>query len=103
MGPAADEEEPMEEELAGPVRPVSPQLLAVVPETLSEAERLAESIERAVHQETGGQVHNLSVEVHHDGILLRGSCNSFYCKQLAQHAAMAVPGRTQLTNCIEVE
>ena len=85
------------------VKPVSPRLLALVPETLAEAERLAASIERAVHRETGGGVYNLSVEIRDEGILLRGSCPSYYCKQLAQHAAMAIPGGTHLINCIEVE
>ena len=84
------------------VRPVSLQLLAAVPATLSEAEELAQSIERAIVQETGGSVRNLCVEVHDDEILLRGSCSSYYEKQLAQHAAMATPGGTRLSNCIEV-
>ena len=84
------------------VRKVSPELSAAVPETLAEAEELVAWIERAVQRETGGEVFNLSVEVSNDGILLRGSCTSYYCKQLAQHAAMAVPGGGRLTNCIVV-
>ena len=76
---------------------VSPELLACVPETLSEAERLAASIERAVRHETSGGVYNLSVEVRDGSILLRGSCTIFYFKQLAQHAAMAIPGSASLT------
>ena len=85
------------------VRKISAELIAAVPETLAEAEELAASIERAVQRETGGAVHNLSVEVDTDGIRLRGSCNSYYCKQLAQHAAMAIPGGNRLTNSIEVD
>ncbi|MGA2068570.1 MAG: BON domain-containing protein [Thermoguttaceae bacterium] len=84
-------------------RAVSPELIAIVPETLAEAEELAASIEQAVHRETGGAVRNLSVEIGREEILLRGSCPSFYCKQLAQTAAMAVPAGKQLSNCIEVE
>lgn len=84
-------------------RKISPELSAVVPETLAEAEELATSIERAVQRETGGGVHNLSVEVDTDGIRLRGSCNSFYCKQLAQHAVMAIRAGDRLTNCIVVD
>jgi len=75
---------------------------AVLPETLAEAERLAASIERAVQRETGRAVRNLTVEVSRDGVLLKGRCETFYCKQLAQHAAMAVPGSDRLTNAIEV-
>jgi len=74
----------------------------VLPETLVEAEQLANSIERAVMRETGRGVRDLRVEVSEDGILLRGRCETFYCKQLAQHAAMAMPGGERLTNAIEV-
>jgi hypothetical protein len=35
-------------------------------------------------------------------VLLKGRCSTFYCKQLAQHAAMALPGGNRLVNCIEV-
>jgi osmotically-inducible protein OsmY len=84
-------------------RRVSAELSAVVPETLAEAEQLAASIERAVQHETAGAIHNLVVEVGGGGVRLRGSCASYYSKQLAQHAAMATAGSEQLTNCIEVD
>ena len=73
-----------------------------LPETLAEAERLAACIERAVWRETGGRVRNLRVEINGDGVLLTGRCSTYYTKQKAQHAAMAVPGGGQLTNRIEV-
>jgi osmotically-inducible protein OsmY len=73
-----------------------------LPETLAEAERLAASIERAVWQETGGGVRDLRVEVSRQGVLLTGRCETYYTKQKAQHAAMAVPGGGQLTNRIQV-
>jgi osmotically-inducible protein OsmY len=73
-----------------------------LPETLEEAEELAASIERAVQRETGRRIHNLTVEVNRDGVRLKGHCRTYYCKQLAQHAAMAVPGGDRLTNAIEV-
>jgi hypothetical protein len=82
---------------------VSSELLALVPQTLAEAEALATSIEKAVQQETSGGVANLSVVVHGDHVWLHGSCCSYYCKQLAQHAAMTVPSGLGLTNCIEVD
>lgn len=75
---------------------------AALPETLAEAEELAASIERAVQQETGRGVRDLAVEVNRDGVLLRGRCTTYYCKQLAQHAAMGLPGGDRLTNSIEV-
>jgi hypothetical protein len=91
------------------VQPVSPELLGLVPQTLVEAEALAlsiemlaTSIEKAVQQETAGAVANLAVVIHGDRIWLHGSCSSYYCKQLAQHAAMAVPTSLNLTNCLHL-
>jgi len=83
--------------------PVSPELLGLVPQTLAEAEAIVASIEKAVQQETAGGVANLSVVVHGDRVWLHGSCSSYYCKQLAQHAAMTLPASLHLTNCIEVD
>jgi hypothetical protein len=82
---------------------VSPELLALVPQTLVEAEALVASIERAVQQETAGGISNLAVIVGETGVSIHGSCSSYYQKQLAQHAAMAVPTGRSLTNCIEVD
>jgi hypothetical protein len=73
-----------------------------LPETLEEAEALAASIERAVQEETGHGVRDLHVTVEEDGVVLRGRCESFYCKQLAQHAAMVRAHGEQLINGIEV-
>jgi len=73
-----------------------------LPETIAEAEKLAASIERAVWLETGGRVRNLRVEINREGVLLSGRCHTYYTKQKAQHAAMAIPGGGQLTNRIEV-
>jgi osmotically-inducible protein OsmY len=74
----------------------------VLPETLEEAEELAASIERAVQYETGRGVADLTVEVGPKGVLLRGHCDTYYTKQLAQHAAMSIRGGGQLINSIEV-
>ncbi len=74
----------------------------VLPETLEEAEELAASIERAVQVGTGHGVADLTVQVGPEGILLKGRCASYYTKQLAQHAAMNMPGGERLTNSIEV-
>lgn len=89
-------------EFASEVRSAALGIDSVLPETLEEAEKLAASIERAVQRKTGGGVRNLSVEVKDDGVLLRGRCDTYYCKQLAQHAAMAMRGDCPLTNAIEV-
>ena len=70
-------------------------------DTLAKSERLAASIERAVRRRTSGGVQNLRVEVNRGGIVLEGRCNTYYCKQLAQHAAMAVT-HDSLSNKIRV-
>lgn len=67
-----------------------------------EAEELANLIEKAIRQQTSGGVRDLSVEVHAGGVMLKGRCDTFYCKQLAQHAAMTIPGGDRLTNDIAV-
>jgi hypothetical protein len=82
---------------------VSAELLSLVPQSLAEAEALAASIEKAVQHETAGGVANLAVVVRGDRVWLHGSCCSYHCKQLAQHAAMTLPASLRLTNCIEVD
>jgi osmotically-inducible protein OsmY len=47
-------------------------------------------------------VADLLVEVSPQGVLLRGRCDTFYTKQLAQTAAMRMPGGNRLINSIEV-
>ena len=46
-------------------------------------------IKRAIRRKTGGGVDGLVVERQTDVVLLRGRCPSFYCKQVAQTAAMS--------------
>jgi hypothetical protein len=42
------------------------------------------------------------VEVKRGGVVLNGRCGTFYCKQLAQHAAMELLIDEELINRIEV-
>ncbi len=74
----------------------------VLPETVAEAEELAALIELAVQRETGHAVRDLCVEISSDGILLKGRCTTYHCKQLAQHAAMTAHSGDRVTNSIEV-
>jgi hypothetical protein len=59
-------------------------------------------IRRAVRRETRGGVSQLKIDIDSRGIRLRGQCSSFYCKQLAQQAAMRLCGETPVNNQIEV-
>jgi hypothetical protein len=60
------------------------------------------AVERAIVRETRGGVQELKVIVRADGVHLRGGCSTYYCKQLAQHAAATVVNGTRLHNEIEV-
>lgn len=68
----------------------------------AEDEKLAARIERAVRRGTSDKVRELKVEVLWDGIHLTGRCGTFYCKQLAQTAALTLSGKSQVYNRIEV-
>ena len=46
---------------------------------------------------------SIDVQVDHNAIRLGGRCPSFYCKQLAQQAAMRLSGGVRVINGIEVE
>jgi osmotically-inducible protein OsmY len=72
------------------------------PPTVVDQQAWAARIRRAVRRETRGGVEQLKVEIDPRGIHLKGHCGSFYCKQLAQQAAMRLAGETSLDNQIEV-
>jgi hypothetical protein len=63
---------------------------------------LRKDIERRVSELTGGGIQDLVVEVYSHRIILQGRCWTFYCKQLAQHAAMQLAPGEQIDNRIDV-
>jgi osmotically-inducible protein OsmY len=62
----------------------------------------AASIRRGILRIAAGRIHELQVEVRDDVVLLQGRCHSFYCKQLAQHAAMELAHEQRVDNQIQV-
>lgn len=81
----------------------SDELLSSPPVSMTaEDEKLAARIERAIRRGTSDKVRELRVDVRWDGIYLVGRCGTYYCKQLAQTAALALVGKSQLHNRIEV-
>ncbi|HEV2969334.1 MAG TPA: BON domain-containing protein [Pirellulales bacterium] len=70
---------------------------------LADHRALALRIKRSVRRSSGGGVRSLDVQVDRESIRLGGRCASFYCKQLAQQAAMRLSGGVQVINGIEVE
>ena len=69
----------------------------------SEQRALLMRVKRSVRRYAGGGVKALDVKVDQETIRLGGRCVSFYCKQLAQQAAMRICGERQVVNEIEVE
>jgi hypothetical protein len=66
-------------------------------------ESLAERISRLVQSRTGGQIHNLNVEVLGGEVTIAGRTTTDYMKQLATHAALDLAGEfAALTNEIVV-
>jgi len=68
----------------------------------TEAEKFAERLARLVQRRTGGTIRQLQVEIKPEGIYLDGRCATFYLKQLAQEAVLAVTEDQKLFNQIEV-
>ncbi|MDR1958116.1 MAG: hypothetical protein LBQ54_03570 [Planctomycetaceae bacterium] len=59
-------------------------------------------IEAAIKRVTNSQVQTLSVLPEPTSIIIRGYCNSFYIKQLAQEAVMRIVKNKEIINEIHV-
>jgi|SRR6516164_2163697 hypothetical protein len=59
-------------------------------------------LETNVGLRLSGHVRGFRIELHEQGLVLRGSSRSFYAKQLAQHAVMRSTGIRIVRNLIEV-
>lgn len=67
-----------------------------------EQRRRISRIKRVIRRQTSGGIRELAVDLDIGSVRLRGRCSSFYCKQMAQQAAMNfLPGET-IVNEIEV-
>ncbi len=88
---------------AGSANPwrVSRSLESVTPWN-PELEVLLGRVQRAVRRRTSDRVRGLEVLVHAGVLVLRGRCATYYCKQLAQTAAMEAAPQFQVVNQIEV-
>ena len=86
---------------ASPSTAKSTENLVLPTEQQSERRRVAR-IKRKIRQQTSGGVQQLKVELAAGTLILRGICNSFYCKQKAQHAAMDLLENETLVNEIQV-
>ena len=73
-----------------------------VAEPEPESRNLALRIHRSIQRLAPGWVRDLKVEIRRGVISLDGRCGSYYCKQLAQHAAMELAEGQRVGNRIEV-
>ena len=72
-------------------------------QTCTESPQLvATRIEQFVRNRTGGMIRDLRVEIIEGEVFLSGRTTTYYNKQLATHAALAVLDDVTLTNDIEV-
>jgi hypothetical protein len=69
---------------------------------LERGRRLAVSIRQRIETRLLGRVRDLAIQVAGNTVTLEGRCATFYTKQLAQHAALAVLEDEQLVNNIAV-
>jgi hypothetical protein len=69
-----------------------------------QSRRAAEIARLAAHtaEKLRGRLSGLRLELHAGGVVLRGTAQSFYAKQLAQHAVMAGTDLPIVRNEIEV-
>lgn len=83
--------------------PTRPEPLPPTPEELLATRVLAARIKRSILRLAPGRIRQLEVNViGHSKIVLSGDCSSYYCKQLAQHAAMQLAHDEQVDNRIQV-
>lgn len=68
----------------------------------TESRALAVTIHRGILRLASGRIRDLKVEVLNETVVLQGRCGSYYCKQLAQHAAMELARDARVHNHIEV-
>ena len=68
----------------------------------SSGKNLAEIIRQRIESRMAGRIRNLRVSHASGGIVLEGTCSTYYSKQLAQHAALGVIEDEHLENRILV-
>jgi hypothetical protein len=60
------------------------------------------TLESQIWNRVGRRIRNFHMVSEEGGVILHGQANSYYLKQLAQHAVMEVTSRPILANAIEV-
>ncbi len=73
-----------------------------VPARVRESALLTAQVEAAVRRATGDRVRNLRVCLEGETLTITGRCATFYCKQLAQQAVLALLSEETLINKVDV-
>jgi BON domain len=87
---------------AGEQRREDEDATAALPALSPEDLRLAERVERALSETGHGALRTVSVSVNAGIVILGGRVASYYLKQVAQTAVLAVPGAHQIRNSVDV-
>jgi len=66
------------------------------------ASELAARIKRLIRRRTGSGINQLRVDVGNQTIRIAGHCSTFYCRQLAQQAAMQLGGQRVIDDQVTV-
>lgn len=82
---------------------IKPIVDVAVSQDAEEERRRLVRIKRAIRRKTGGGIHQLSVDVEGESLVLRGRSASFYYKQVAQEACMPQLAGQVLVNEIQVD
>lgn len=76
------------------------ELMTVVLDSLPRT--LAERIEGAVRERTGGRIRGLRVEIEEGQIVISGRVSTYYTKQLVTHAVLESTGDFFVVNDVSV-
>ena len=72
------------------------------PDGAMDRAELVNCIRRRIETRLPGRIRSLHIFVTDHAVVLAGECNTYYTKQLAQHAAMGVLEYERLVNNIDV-
>jgi hypothetical protein len=78
------------------MRPSADLILSVPPDDI-------DRIEAHVETQLSGRVRNLHIELHENGLVIRGQTHTYFAKQLAQASVMHATSLPIAANLIEVE
>jgi hypothetical protein len=98
----SEEDEPIAEVLLSPAGTFTAAAATQSHDRSERNRQLAIAIRQRIESRLSGRVRELAVRILDRTVVLEGQCSTYYTKQLAQHAALAILEDEQLENAIEV-